>query len=245
MGEGFSSKYCPKAMLRKTSIALNIVVVCVSAFMFAYTFFAKQHVTDRARDFVSERTLAYARPTAEWIGKGLGSPLAGKLIPPEKKKAIEAELAKYHQDPEAYIASVTSHADGGADAAEAGKVEQFKQKIRNYYQSTLEELVIDLRIFTGSNVVAGLVALVLLLRRTFRGSRQVEVFSLFIFASVALSSSMYLDGLSFFRILFKWHLGWSYPASLALTAVYLYRHYGPKQPRAEGSGADKRCSAAP
>ena len=232
-------------MLRKTSITVNIVVVCVSIFMFAYTFFAKQHLTNHARAFVSERTLAYSRPTVEWLEKGLGSPLASKLISSEKKQVIQAELAKYHRDPAEYIASVTTHEDGGSDSAEAGKLEQFKQKIRNYYQSTLEELVIDLRIFTGSNVVAGLVALVLLLGSPLRGVRQVEVFSIFIFAGVAISSWMYLDGLSFFRILFKWHLGWSYPAGIVTTAVYLYLRFGPDQPQAERSEADMRRSASP
>lgn len=43
-------------MLRKTSIALNINVVCTSVFMFAGTFFAKQYVTNHARAFVAERT---------------------------------------------------------------------------------------------------------------------------------------------------------------------------------------------
>ena len=224
-------------MLRKTSITLNIVVVCVSVFMLACTFFAKQHLTNHARAFVSERTLAYSKPTVEWVEKGLESPLAGKLLSPEKKQAIEVELARYHRDPAEYIASITNHEVGGSDSAGAGKVEQFKQKIRNYYQSTLEELVIDLRIFTGSNIVAGLVALVLLLSRHFRGVRQVEIFSLFIFASVAVSTCMYLDGLSFFRILFKWHLGWSYPGGVALTAVYLYQRYGP-----EPSDAGRRRS---
>lgn len=231
-------------MLRKTSIALNIVVVCVSIFMFAYTFFAKQQLTDHARGFVSERTLAYSRPTVEWVEKGLGSPLAAKLISPEKKQAIAAELAKYHRDPAAYIASITNREDGGSDSTEAGKVGEFKQKIRSFYQSTLEELIIDLRIFTGSNGVAGLVALVLLLSRQFRGLRQVEVFSFFIFASVALSSYLYLDGLSFFRILFKWHLGWSYPAGVAFTAVHLYRRYGQNQSQAEPSDAERKRSSA-
>lgn len=230
-------------MLRKTSITLNIVVVCVSVFMFGYTFFAKQHLTNYARAFVSERTLAYSRPTVEWVEKGLESPLATKLISSEKKRAIEAELARYHRDPAEYIASVTSLEDGGSDSAEAGKLEQFKQKIRDYYQSTLEELVIDLRIFTGSNVVAGIVALVLLLGRPLRGVRQVEVFSMFIFASVAISSWMYLDGLSFFRILFKWHLGWSYPAGVVTTAVYLHQRFGQKQTQAGRPGAGRSRSA--
>ncbi|OYW70548.1 MAG: hypothetical protein B7Z37_30390 [Verrucomicrobia bacterium 12-59-8] len=232
-------------MLRKISITLNIVVVCVSLFMFAGTFFAKQHVTNHARGFVSERTLAYSRPTVKWVEKGLESPLAGKLISPEKKQAIKGELARYHRDPAAYVASVTHREDRGAEAAEAGKVEQFKQKIRNYYQSTLDELVIDLRIFTGSNVVAGLVALVLLLSRHYQSERRVEVFSLFIFASVVISSYLYLDGLSFFQILFKWHLGWSYPAGIALTAASLYRRYSQARRLAEPAAAGKVRFAAP
>jgi hypothetical protein len=53
----------------------------------------------------------------------------------------------------------------------------------------------------------------------------VQIFSLVVFVSVVISSYAYVDGLSFFRILFKWHMGWSYPVGIGITAFYLYCQY--------------------
>lgn len=101
--------------------------------------------------------------------------------------------------------------------------------MRDYYDSILQALIIDLRIFTGSNVVAGLAALGLLFSSHFRGLRKVEIFSMFIFASVVVSTRLYIDGLTFYRILLNWHMGWWYPIGVSITSVDLYREYAPKE----------------
>ena len=35
----------------------------------------------------------------------------------------------------------------------------------------------------------------------------------------------YIQGLSFLKILFKWHLGWWYPAGIAMTIGTIYSDY--------------------
>jgi hypothetical protein len=212
-------------MLRKITILLNILVVLVSSFLFGYTFFAKQHVTEHARSFVTEKTLDYSRPAIEAIEQVLDSPIASKLISAEKKQAIESEIAIYRSSPSEYVVSLTSVGDRRPSQFESDRVGQLKQKIRDYYETTLRDLIVDLRIFTGSNIAAGLFGLILLCSSRIGSLREVQVFSLVIFASVVISSYAYIDGLSFFRILFKWHMGWSYPVGIIITSFYIYYQY--------------------
>jgi len=212
-------------MLRKFTIALNILVVLVSSCLFGYTFFAKQHVTEHARSFVTEKTLDYSRPAIEAVEQVLDSPIANKLISGEKKQAIETEVARYRSSPSEYIVSLTGVGERRPAQFESGRIGQLKQKIRDYYETTLRELIVDLRIFSASNIAAGLFGIILLCSSRIGSLREVQVFSLVVFASVVISSYAYVDGLSFFRILFKWHMGWSYPVGIGITAFYLYYQY--------------------
>lgn len=212
-------------MLRKITISLNFLVVLVSSFLFGYTFFAKQQVTEHARSFVTEKTLDYSRPAMVTVEQVLDSPIASQLISAEKKQAIASEIARYRSSPAAYVASLTSHGDLSHSQFESDRAGQLKQKIRDYYETTLRELIVDLRIFTGSNIAAGVIGIILLCSSRIGGLREVRVFSLVVFASVVMSSYAYLDGLSFFRILFKWHIGWSYPVGIGITTFYIYYKY--------------------
>jgi len=211
-------------MLRKFTIALNILVVLVSSCLFGYTFFAKQHVTEHARSFVTEKTLDYSRPAIEAVEQILDSPIANKLISAEKKQAIETEVARYRSSPSDYVVSLTGLGER-RPAQESGRIGQLKQKIRDYYETTLRELIVDFRIFTASNIAAGLFGIILLCSSRIGSLREVQVFSLVVFASVVISSYAYVDGLSFFRILFKWHIGLSYPVGIGITTFYLYYQY--------------------
>jgi hypothetical protein len=212
-------------MLRKITIVLNVLVVLVSSVLFGYTFFAKQHVTEHARSFGAKKTLDYSRPAIEAIEQLLDSPIANKLISAEKKQVIESEVATYRSSPSEYVASLTSVGDRRPAQFESDRVSQLKQKIREYYETTLRDLIVDLRIFTGSNIAAGLFGLILISVSRIGSLREVQVFSLIIFASVVISSYAYIEGLSFFRILFKFHMGWSYPVGIVITAFYVYYQY--------------------
>lgn len=55
---------------------------------------------------------------------------------------------------------------------------------------------------------------------------KVVAFSFVVFAAVAYSTLSYLEGVSFLRILLKSHLGWWYPAGMALTIVGLVLEHG-------------------
>ena len=210
-------------MLRKISIALNAIVVTLSLCLFAYTFFAKDHLIEHTRGFVTEKTLSYSKPLVETTRVGLESPLAQKLVSEERRLFVESELATYDSDPVDYVTSLTS---AEPSSLGTGKIAEFKEKVRGYYQSTLTELLRDLRIFSGANVGAGLFAIFLLFSPRFKESKKLVTFSFVIFTAVAYSTVSYIDGVSFLTILLKWHLGWGYPVVIILTILWLGYEFG-------------------
>lgn len=210
-------------MLRKISLTLNAIIVALSLLLFGYTFVAKSHLVEHTRSFVSEKTLSYSQTLVDLMRAGLNAPISRKLLSELLRSDIEEELASFDSNPSEYILSLTSERDPNFGT---GKVADFKQKVHSHYQSILEALVRDLRIFSGSNVVAGLFAMCLLLSRKSRDSGKVIAFSFVVFAAVAFSSYSYLEGVSFLRILLNSHLGWLYPVGIMMMIVSLVLEYG-------------------
>lgn len=205
-------------MLRKISLLLNSLVVVLSLLFFSYTFFAKAHLVEHTRAFVTEKTLAHSKPLVELMRAGLDAPLAQKLVSEKIRSQIAGELDFYDTDPIKYVTKLTSE---NAPSFGTGKIAKFKASVHAYYQSTLAALVRDLRIFSGSNLVASIFALWLLLKGKIESECKVVTFSFVVFAAVAYSSYSYIEGVSFLRILFKTHLGWWYPVGMALIVMRL------------------------
>ena len=210
-------------MLRKISLVLNSLVVVVSVALFCYTFLAKSHLESQAQRFLVEKTLHYSKPVIDLTKSGLNDPIASKLLSPNRKAEIKAEILAYENNPVEYIRGLTG---AGGKRFEGGKVAEFKNKVVDYYYSVFDELVQDLRIFSVSNIVAGLFCLFLILHPKSKKNSKVMVFSIVVFVAVAFSSYGYIEGLSFFRILFKWNLGWWYPVGIVFTVIGLYIDYG-------------------
>ena len=210
-------------MRRKVSLVLNSIVVVLSLALFGYTFFSKAHLTEHTRVFVTDKTISYSKPLIELTKAGLESPLSKKLISDDQRSGIEEEVTLYEADSVGYVTALTSSSRSSFGEGKAAKI---KEKVRDYYQSTLSELTWDLRIFSGSNIVAGLFGLWLLITTRFKGQDKVVAFSFVVFGAVAYSTYSYIGGVSFLSILFKWHLGWWYPAGIALTILGLVFEHG-------------------
>ena len=120
-----------------------------------------------------------------------------------------------------------------------------KEKIRNFYDDTLNALVEDLRIFSICNLVAALVALGLAWCSHERIRQSIVWFSFLMFVTVIYCSALYVDDLTFFRILFRSHMGWWYAALLCLVLLCIYvdyRHCG--DPLNQSSRCDETPQAA-
>lgn len=204
-------------------MCLNSIIVISSLTIFGYTFFAKAHIVEHTRAFVTEKTLAYSMPAVELMRVGLETRLSQRLLSEPLRAEISNELSTYDSNPTEYIKSLTSNRvpDFGD-----GRVADFKKNVHGHYQSILEALVRDLRIFSGSNMVAGLFAIYLLRATGGKDDGKVIAFSFIVFAAVAFSSYSYFQGVSFLRILLNTHLGWWYPVGVMVTIIGLVLDYG-------------------
>ena len=160
----------------------------------------------------------------------LDSPLVKKFLSGEQETAIRHEIADYQNDPSAYIADLTRHQLRDAPTANANplieKVASIKNKIRTFYDNTLSALIADLRIFSFSNLIAGLIAFGLAYRSSTDIRKPIVWFSFLMFVAVLYCSYVYVDDLTFFRILFRTRMGWWYAALLCVMIVALYLDYG-------------------
>ncbi len=216
--------------MRKTTLALNSIVVVFFISFLAYTFFARQHLDSLARDFVTEKTLAYSKPVVEVADEALDSPFVKKFLSDDQETAIRHEIADYRNDPSVYIADLTRQQVRDAPMGNANpliqKAASIKNKIRTFYDDTLNDLIADLRIFSFSNLIAGLIALGLAYRSESDIRKPIVWFSFLMFVAVLYCSYLYIDELTFFRILFGTHMGWWYAALLCVMMVALYLDYG-------------------
>ena len=216
--------------MRKTTIALNSIVAVFFTCFLAYTFVARQHLDGLARGFVTEKTLQYSEPIVELADESLDSPLVQKLLSDEQAAAIRHEIGKYRKDASGYIADLTRqkmlapNADNPNPLLE--KVASIKERIRTFYDNTLTALITDLRIFSTSNLCGALIACWLAYRSRQNIQKSIVWFSFLMFVAVLYSSYLYIDDLTFFRILFRTQMGWRYPVLLCVVLAGLYLDYG-------------------
>jgi len=218
--------------MRTSLIWLSAVFTIFFAVSFAFTFFNRNAVMHRAEDFVIDRTKAYADPLVGIAEQGIQVPGIERVLDPRIIEEIRREVTEYRDDPRAYIAKLVADqqfplAKPGNEGDLKAKLLSWKSEIRAYFETTLNRLVLDLRIFLGSNLVASLVALVCAWRgRPDRLPRLLLVCGLLI-ASVLFSTYMYVDSFSYFKILFNTYMGWWYPAVLGITFLSLVVEHGP------------------
>ena len=220
---------------------LHLVLALLFAGCFVYTFAGQQHIETYARGYVTHKTVNLVTPAFDATEKALQTDLAQKLLTPDQATAIETEIAAFRANSKDYILNVTatpptpasdpttpslkSTAERALTAIKkkglplSDKVEAVKEHIRNHYQNSLQALLLDLRIFSGTNVLAAGLACFLAHRSQSGPSRPLVLITIFLTAALVLSIWSYLDSLSFLSIVLNSYLGWYYP--ITVTALFL------------------------
>ena len=102
------------------------------------------------------------------------------------------------------------------------KITGWKTNVRAYYNKVLNRLFWDLRIFAGSNLAAGLIAMGLAYRAKVKPAGKALGVSLLLSLATVFCIYMYIDSYSFFMILTDSYLGWWYPVILIVTFIGLH-----------------------
>ena len=216
--------------MKKLTVALNALTAALFIAFFAYTFFAHSHLSSLARDFVTEKTLHYSGPVIDTVEKTLDVPVVAKLVSRDDIEVVRAEIDTYRDDPAAYVSDLTGQKLAIPARRKIGaiakKVTEAKEQIRKFYNDTLTALIADLRIFSGTNTVAAILAIVLTLKSRPPVTKPLVAFSFLLFVALVFCSYLYIDHLSFFRILTSTHMGWWYPVIVVIVAAWLYKDIG-------------------
>ena len=215
--------------MRKLTITLNALSAVMFLAFFTYTFVARTHLESIARNFVTKKTLEHSGPIIDTVEKGLDAPLVAKLVSNDDRELVRSEIGAYRKDPADYVADLTGKQNRnplGKRGAIAQRAADAKDAIRRFYNDTVTALILDLRIFSGTNIVAACMALFLVLRSPKSIRKPLVVVSLLLFVAVVFCSYIYIDNLSFFRILTSTHMGWWYPVCVIVFAVWLHNDIG-------------------
>ena len=219
--------------MRTVLVVLNVLVAGASGALFGYTFFARDHLNGLAEEYVVRKTVGYAAPAVEQVEFVLKRPEA-ILAPPAVRAAVREEVDAFRADPHKYVRQLVVR---GAVVEKpkhpfAEKVVAWKEQVRAYFDKTLASLVRDLRIFSGTNLVAALLAALIAWRAKGRWRWHVLGVSGVLLGALVLNAYLFIDSLTFFRIVADWRVGWAYPVLVAITFVYLYIRYGRHVPLA-------------
>lgn len=204
--------------MRKLALTLNTLSVVLFTAFFAYTFLARAHLESLARDFVTQKTIDHSAPLIDLADSALDNPTV-RILAGREGKLMRQEIATYRKDPASYIEDLTGKQPAMNDAELPPKVVAVKEDVRRYFKETLQALIEDLRIFSGSNIAAALFALMLAVLAPTPIRPSLLMFSFALLGGVVLCSWLYVDNMSFFRILTKTHMGWWYPAVLLIVSM--------------------------
>ena len=221
-------------------IGLHLAGAILSLALLVSTFLAKGLITNKAREFAVEKTRPLADPFAAKLQDTLEGKLTGSLIRGKVRERLEAELSSYQASPDNWLIGL---ADEGSERARdfdfpeiehplarkaldalGGQVGKLKGSVQGSYQ----DLILDLRIFAGTNLAAFLFAAWLCTRKTAPVIRfWLLAFSVILLLAAVCSIFVYLDQNWTWTILTRSYFGWAYPSLLGGIAFYLLINVAP------------------
>ncbi len=211
--------------MRYFLVFLNSAVGILFLLAFLLTFFARGAIDAAAREFVTAKTVEFSEPLVRLAEKAADDPLAKRLLSKPRKAAIAREIADYHSNPARYISELTKQAaaekSGLLDSPPAARIAGWKVKVRAYYDKVLGKVVGDLRIFTGTTCLAGLLAAGLAWHGKGKARAPLVVISCVLAVATMFSAWYYIDGFTFFGIVSDSLMGWGYPVMIFMIFFWI------------------------
>ncbi len=212
--------------MRTSLIALNAIIAVFFMAAFVFTFAGRKIINATARDFATAKTAEYAKPLVALAEQAAASPMVKKLLSEAQEEVVAREIEEYHRNPAEFVARLTGKASTRSLRLPSNpltmRIDGWKIKIRAHYGQVLGRVLGDLRIFTGTNFIAALLAAACAWRGNRKPRAPLVTVSALLLAATLFSSFYYIDSFSFFHILFDSFLGWWYPVLLTLIFTRLY-----------------------
>jgi len=221
----------------KIVIALQIIFVAMFLLGFVATFTEQERVKEDSREIITDKVVRAVNSQVGLAEELLNTKFAKNGLADYQIETLKAEIASYKQDPRGFVAQVTLNRELSEPPTSANplknallrKIGAWKAGIKARVNSAFDNLILDLRIFSMTNVIGLLVAAVVLLKRHNFGGYSVSA-SLILSFVIASSAFSYADQSWLYSILVNSFYGYSYPAGIVGCFAWMfYEHYKSQQ----------------
>lgn len=220
--------------ITKILIALNLLGAFVSIALLASTWFARGVIIEKAQDIALEKTRTYLDPVVPAVERLLTQAPAKHLIPANLKAKLTTEMEAYQKSPDAWLLAKASSTRNQAEEWNFPEIKnpiarsamdflvKSLSKASAHFKKSYDGLILDLRIFAGTNLTVFLIAAALcFLAKSPQQKFWLTVWSALLLVATALSINLYIGQSWVWNILTNRYEGWAYTGTLMAITLYL------------------------
>ncbi len=222
---------------QKFLVLLNGIGACLAALMLVTTFFGKSLLISQAQRVAMQKASTSLEKAFSMTEELLAKPMVAIAVPEKTKETIEQEITAYRTNPAEWIREIGRKGAARAKDFEFPEVKNpiarkainaLTEKVasaRTHFEDSFQNLILDLRIFCGVNLVSFLLAgWMCRWARTPQAKFWLTFLSLILLTATVISISFYVDQNWAWRILQNRYQGWGYLGTLlavfSLIGVY-------------------------
>lgn len=221
-------------LLSRILLVLNLIGALVSATLLVSTWLAKGVIVTHAHDHALEVTRRHLDPAMEKAANLLDDPRLSKLVPREVREKLGNEVTTYRESPDEWLRDKMRATPADAETWRfpeiksplARKSFDFVTKklggAKDHFERSFENLILDLRIFSGTNLAAFLLGAWLSRKPADPATRRMFLaWSVFLALGTAFSITLFADRNIVWDLLWNRHFGWGYSACVAASTLWL------------------------
>lgn len=226
--------------MRKALLTIQSISILVFLIAFITSFFVVNQIEEKSRVLVTEKVTQGTMSKVGFAEEVLNSKAANMYLEDYQIDVIRSEIDAFKNDPYGYVESVTMNREGenvltlefrSANPLKTALFEKlfhWKQGLKSYFNKTFSGLIVEIRIFLGTNVIALLIAAFICFKSPSLGNRAMAL-STIITVATALSAFSYLNESWLINILLNSYAGYGYAGGIAFLTGWLYLEYAERQ----------------
>ena len=226
--------------MRKVLLFTQAIFIVVFSIAFVVSFFVVDKIEKESRLLVTEKVVRGTSSKIELAEEALNSKIAEMYLKDYQIEVIRKEIDTFKTNPYNYVESLTIGAENVAvvpaefetnnplKAALFEKIFSWKQGLKAYFNKTFSGLIIDIRIFLGTNAIALLIAAFVCFKAESLGNRSMALSTIITIATV-LSAFSYINENWLINVLLNSYAGYGYAGGIALLTGWLYLEYSDRQ----------------
>lgn len=222
--------------MKKILITIQLLFIAVFSVAFIASFFVVDSIKANSRALITDIVVAKVSSKIALSEELLNSKAASIYLADYQRETIVEEINSFKLSPYDYVESLTLNESESIESpsplksknplknALFKKIFGWKKELKNYFNKAFSGLIIDIRIFIASNVIALVIAAIACYKQAALG-RDSLIVSAILTGVIALSTLSYVDQNWFFTILLNNYYGYGYLLGILLTTAWLYFEY--------------------